>query len=146
MNISGIDTDFKIKPYFEHNILQYKCGYPEQSSKEDRQKMYAVVDLLNRISLAGFYVTELSYSDDEGFSLDYILLNKIDTNKNPFTPNLSKVNNQWTVCIKDNLIKDLDFLKPYDVFLVNDALRKATEVCSLINLPNKFEFSYTADK
>lgn len=145
MNISRVD----IEPYFDDDdTLQYRCTDSSQIVAVYKKQVIFVTYLLNKLSRAGYYTKKLSYNKDEGFSLDYILLNEVDSRKNPFTPDLVKQDGQWKACIYSNPIKDLTFLDTDDLELVNEALEQAKYVCRILNYRpvlcgvGTFEFTY----
>lgn len=141
MNISGAD----IGCYIDNNTLKYRYNALQFSDKE-RVQISFVTSLLNAISKNGYYPKKLSYSNDQGFSLDYIPLNELDPGKNPFTCSLVKLDTQWKVCLDDNIVQDLIFLEPYDISILVEALTSAKNVCAILNAQSDFEFIYISDK
>lgn len=73
MNISRVD----IEPYFDDDILQYRCTDSSQIVATYKKQVTFVANLLNKLSCAGYYPKKLSYNKDEGFSLAIFYLTRL---------------------------------------------------------------------
>lgn len=142
MNISEADIECYIN---NNNVLKYRYN-ASQFSDKDRVQISFVTALLDAISKNGYYPKKFSYSNDQGFSLDYIPLNELDPRKNPFTCSLAKSGTQWKMCLDGNIVQDLIFLESYDIDILIEALTNAKNVCTILNAKNDFEFIYVSDK